>query len=140
MDLQLHLLNYKFKNKPLLIGGKAKEYYKIRKAGIDTDLIVTIKDYEGLKNSYPNNLVDLWGDLGIKVKGFEIWKTICLYGYDFLEEKSLEMKDYKIITLEKLLFLTALGIKKSKYQTDLKLIVKKIFSLQYKDFDSSKYK
>ncbi len=139
MEINLKVLDYQFKTKPLLVGGKAKEYYEVRKSGNDTDLIVTPEDYEGLAKKYPQNLADLWGDLGVKVHGFEIWKTICLYGYDFLSAGAIEKEDYKIISLEKLLFLTALGIKKRKYQDDLKLIVDKIFEIQYKDFDSSKY-
>ncbi|MDP3710721.1 MAG: hypothetical protein Q8R29_03330 [bacterium] len=40
--------------------------------------------------------------------------------------------NYKIISLEKLLVLTALGIKKEKFRKDLELIVHKISDIQYK--------
>ena len=139
MDLKLKALGYKFKTKPLLVGGKAKEFYGIRKSGPDTDLIVTSGDYNNLSKLYPNNLADLWGDLGVKVKGFEIWKTILLFDYEFLSKGAIEKKDHKIIFLEKLLFLTSLAIKKPKYLKDTQLIVKKILEIQYKDFDSSRY-
>lgn len=137
--LRLDSLGYKFKTKPLLVGGKAKEYYKIRKSGPDTDLIVTPEDYNNLAKLYPDSLEDLWGDLGVKVKGFEIWKTILLFDYNFLSDGAVEKKNYRIISLEKLLFLTALAMKKPKYLKDTKLIVDKILEIQYKNFDSTKY-
>lgn len=47
---------------------------------------------------------------------------------------------YLIISLDKFLFMTALAAdKKPKYKIDLDLIVKKIFELQYKNFNDSKY-
>jgi len=48
MTIDLGNLNYKFKKKPLLVGGKAMEYYGLRKAGEDIDFIVTKKDYNKL--------------------------------------------------------------------------------------------
>ena len=35
MNIELGKLDYKFKYKPLIIGGKAMEYYGLRKAGVD---------------------------------------------------------------------------------------------------------
>ncbi len=140
MKIDLAPLHYQFKSKPLLVGGKAKEYYGIRESGNDTDLIVTKDDYEALAKLYPKNLKDLWGDFGVCVFDFEIWKTICLFDYAYLSEKALEQDDYLIISLEKLLFLTALAMNKEKYHKDLELTVKKILEIRYKDFDDSKYK
>ena len=140
MKIDLTKLHYPFKSKPLLVGGETKEYYGIRKSGHDTDLIVTNDDYEELAKLYPENLKDLWGDFGVCVFDFEIWKTICLFDYAYLSEKALEKDDYLIISLEKLLFLTALAMNKEKYHKDLELIVKKILEIKYKDFDDSKYR
>jgi hypothetical protein len=130
MNLYLKELDYQFKTKPLLIGGKAKEYYGLRKAGKDTDLVVTTADYLGLCKVYPDKQVNLGGDLGVKVLTFEIWKTISLFNYDFLAEKSLEMEDFRIVSLEKSLFLAAIAMDKEKYFNDLKLIVKKIIEIK----------
>ncbi|MCA9380701.1 hypothetical protein KC678_00360 [Candidatus Dojkabacteria bacterium] len=132
IKIDLSNLDYKFIQKPLLVGGKAKEYYEIRKSGIDTDLIVSSEDYESLAEKYPANLKDLFGDKGVIINDFEIWKTICLYDYDFLSEDATEVDDYKIISIEKLTFLTALAIKKEKYLEDLKLLVDKVFEIKYK--------
>ena len=132
IKIDLSNLDYKFIQKPLLVGGKAKEYYEIRKSGIDTDLIVSSEDYESLAEKYPANLKDLFGDKGVIINDFEIWKTICLYDYDFLSEDATEVDDYKIISIEKLTFLTALAIKKEKYLEDLKLLVDKVLEIKYK--------
>lgn len=83
--------------------------------------------------------MDLYGDLGVKVKGFEIWRTIVSYGYGELSVGAIEKDGYKIISLEQLLFLTALGIKKPKYHKDIPRIVEKIILVRYKDVDLSKY-
>ena len=69
-------LNYKFKYKPLLIGGKAMEYYGLRKAGADIDLVIEISDHQALVNKYPSNIKDLYGDIGVCEFGFEIWNQI----------------------------------------------------------------
>ena len=139
MKIDFSPLGYKFKSKPVLVGGKAKEYYGVRKSGKDTDLIVTEEDYLNLSRKYLEFKKDLWGDLGVKVKGFEIWRTILLFDYSFYSKDSLEKNEYRIVSLEKLLFMTALAMKKPKYKRDLELIVDKVIQLQYKDFDSSKY-
>ncbi len=139
MNIALDRLAYTFRNKPLVVGGRAKEYYGIRTSGPDIDLIVTPVDYDALALLYPHACVDLYGDLGVKVKGFEIWRTIVSLGYDELSVGAIEIDGYRVISLEKLLFLTALGIKKPKYRKDLELIVEKILALRYKDFDHSRY-
>lgn len=140
IEIDLTPLGYEFRQKPLLVGGKAKEYYGVRQAGKDIDLIVVPEDYEGLAKLYPDSLKDLYGDLGVCTNGFEIWKTICLFNYDFLSEDAVEKDTIRVVSLEKLLFLTALGMKNEKYHSDLELIVQKIFDLKYKGFDDRKYR
>ena len=135
LEIDLSMINYSFHQKPLLIGGNAMEYYGLRKAGDDVDFVVTIEDYEGLKEVYPEpeHQEDIWGDLGVKVDELEFWKCICLFEYEFLSEKAIEKENYKIISLEKLLFLKALAMSKKKYRKDLKLIVQKLLDDQYDD-------
>ncbi len=131
MDLALEKLGLTFSQKPFLIGGKSKEYYGIRKSGKDIDLVVSREDHAKLSLLYPENIKDLYGDRGVCIHGFEIWNTIVRFDYDFLSEGAKEMSDYKIISLEKLLILTAMAIRKPKYLKDLRLIVAKIYSLKY---------
>ena len=135
LEIDLSKINYTFRHKPLLIGGNAMEYYELRKAGDDVDFVVTLEDYEGLKEVYPEpeHREDIWGDLGVKINELEFWKCICLFEYEFLSEKAIEKENYKIISLEKLLFLKAIAMSKKKYRKDLKLIVQKFLDDQYDD-------
>ncbi len=131
MDIDLKKLNFTFSAKPLLIGGKAMEFYGLRQAGADVDFVIPVNDYLRLSAQYPANLKDLWGDLGVCVFGFEIWASICLFDYDNLSQGATEQPDFRVISLEKLLFLKALAMKVEKYHQDLELIVKKILDEKY---------
>ena len=132
--INLSQLNFSFSKKPLLIGGKAMEYYGLRKSGLDIDLVVCKKDFERLVKKHPQQLKDLCGDLGVVVSSFEIWKTITYFDYDYLKENAIEKDSYLIISLEKLLTQKAMGMEKEKYLNDLRLIVKKIQADQLKKF------
>ena len=131
MTIDLSKLKYTFLSKPLLIGGKAMEYYDLRQAGADIDFVITAGDYERLSQQYPDHLKDLWGDLGICVYEFEVWKSICLFDYAYLSTGAIDMGAYLIISLEKLLFLKALAMKEEKYRKDLEMIVQKILDEKY---------
>lgn len=131
MYIDLPSLNFPFQTKPLLIGGLAMEYYGLRKSGADIDFVLTPADYKSLAKKYPDHLKDLYGDLGVCVGPFELWHTIMLFGYGFLAERALEEEAYRVISLERLLFLKALGISVPKYEQDVRLIVQKIANIQY---------
>lgn len=142
-------LNFKFKKKPLLIGGLAMEYYGLRKSGKDIDIVIDKTDHnrfkkqlekqglivrkKGHKQSHKDipEIVDLYGDRGLLIYEYEIWDQIVKCDYKFLSENSIEKKHFKIISLEKLLYLKALAMSKQKYLKDLKLIVKKIIADKY---------
>ena len=126
MDIELSKLNFTFHTKPLLIGGKAMEHYGLRESGCDIDFVITAEDYERLAQQYPDHLRDLWGDMGVCVYEFEIWKSICLFDYAFLSTDAVDAGDYLVISLEKLLFLKALAMEVEKYHKDLEMIAKKI--------------
>lgn len=122
IEINIKKLNFNFSSKPLLIGGKAKEYYKIRKAGEDIDFVISEEDYEMLSYKYPDNIKEIWGDFGVCKDEFEIWKSICLFGYDFLREDAIEKDDFLIISFEKLMFLMVLAMRQPKYLRDLELM------------------
>jgi len=126
MHIDLSKLDFSFDTKPLLIGGMAMEYYGLRQAGRDIDFVITTEDYERLAQHYPEHLRDLWGDLGVCVYEFEIWKSICLFDYVHLSEGAVDAGAYLVISLEKLLFLKALAMEVEKYHKDLEMIAKKI--------------
>jgi hypothetical protein len=131
MAIDLSRLDYTFETPPLLIGGVAMEYYGLRPAGANVDFVITPADYEGLSRRYPDHLRDLWGDLGVCVYEFEIWRTICLHGYDELATGAIEAGSYRIISLERLLLLKAFGYKVEKYRRDLELIVDCLLKKKY---------
>jgi hypothetical protein len=131
MNLDLSDLQYEFLHKPLLIGGKAMEYYNLRKAGNDIDLVVHLKDHSELKKMYPHNIKDIYGDIGVCEYGYEIWNQICTFKYDFLKESAIEENSYLVLSLEKMMFLKALAMKYPKYHKDLELIVERVLSKAY---------
>lgn len=122
LDIDLTMLRFNFESKPLLIGGKAMEYYGIREAGNDIDFVITEDDYELLAMKYPDSLKEIWGDFGVCRNGFELWKSICLFNYDFLSEDAVEEEEFLVISFEKLMFLKVLSISNKKSQEDLVLM------------------
>jgi hypothetical protein len=138
MQIPLAKLNYSFLKKPLLVGGKAMEYYGLRPAGADIDLIAGKEDVFNLIRLYPARVKDLWGDLGVCPFEFEIWKTICLFTYDDLGEQAIDEGDFLVISLEKLLLMKALAMHKEKYLKDTQLIVQDLLNKKYKSFDQVK--
>lgn len=134
MNIELAQLGFTFTTPPLLIGGKAMEFYGLRPAGADVDFVITAEDYARLAQQYPEHLRDLWGDLGVCVFEFEIWKSICLFDYAFLANGALEQGEYRVISLEKLLFLKAMGMKVDKYHHDLELIVERVLKDRYEQY------
>jgi hypothetical protein len=134
MDIDLSQLNFTFSTKPLLIGGMAMQYYGLRPAGADIDFVITAQDYEHLAAQYPGHLKDLWGDLGVCIYSFEIWKSICLFGYDYLAQNAIELAEYRVIARDKLLFLKTMGMKVEKYHHDMELLVEQILHDQYIDY------
>jgi hypothetical protein len=137
MEIDLAKLSFSFSRKPLLIGGKAMEYYGLRPAGADIDFVITAADYARLAAQHPDHLKEIWGDCGVCVFEFEIWQSICLFGYDALIPGAVDAGEYLIISLEKLLFLKALGMREPKYLRDLQLVVNKVLQQQYQPADPS---
>ncbi|NLM98166.1 MAG: hypothetical protein GX175_11265 [Halanaerobiaceae bacterium] len=131
MDIDLAKLNFSFTSKPLLIGGKAMDYYGLRKSGADIDLVVSRQDHKGLIEKYPDNVKDIYGDIGVCEFGFEIWNQICTFDYDYLKAGANEEEDILIISLEKLLFLKAIAMNIPKNLKDLELIVDLILKKAY---------
>ncbi len=115
MIIDFTKLDFIFSSKPLLIGGKAMEYYGLRKAGDDIDFIITENDYKRLLKKYQDQQKDLWGDLGISVFNFEMWNTVLAFSYSDLSINAIEKEDFLIISLEKLLLMKVLGMKDPKY-------------------------
>jgi hypothetical protein len=132
MKINLAKLNFDFQNKPLLIGGKAMEYYGIRKAGKDIDFVIAASDHKRLVVQHPDHIKDLFGDIGIIEYEFEIWNTICTFDYDNIRAEAVEEDDYLVVSIEKLLMLKAIAMKADeKYRRDVELIADYILDKAY---------
>ncbi len=132
MKIDLAKLNFHFQNKPLLIGGKAMEYYDIRKAGKDIDFVIATDDHKRLVAQYPEHIKDLYGDIGVIEYEFEIWNTICTFDYERLKAGAIEEDDYLVVSIEKLLMLKAIAMKADeKYRRDVELIADYILDKAY---------
>lgn len=131
MELDIQILQHEFIHKPLLVGGKAMEYYNLRKAGNDIDLVIHKDDHKILMSKYPKNVKELYGDIGICEFGYEIWNQICMFDYDYLKLDAVEEADYLVVSLEKLLFLKALAMDIPKYHKDLELVVDLVLKRAY---------
>jgi len=138
--LEMHLKenNLQFEKKPILIGGMAKEYYNLRKSGADIDLVICDADYQTLALKYPDKRRDLWGDLGIMIEPFEIWRSIARFDYDFFSKDAIDEGIVFVVSLDRLLFMKIIAMDygaSEKTKNDLQLIKK----YYYKHFVNQDY-
>ena len=114
--------NMHFTKKPILIGGMAMEYYGIRKAGADIDLVICNEDYQPLARENPEKRKDIWGDLGVVLGQFEIWRSIALLDYDFYMKDAIDEGAVYVVSLDRLLLMRVIAMDNEKYMKDLKMI------------------
>ena len=129
----IDLPRFDFISKPLVIGGAALEFWDLRKAGADVDLVVTQADHTRLRRTYPDNVLDIYGDIGICIGKFEIWNTICRFDYEYLAYGAVDGGDSLVTSLEKLLFMKSLVKDDPKSQRDVRLIVDEVLKRAYQD-------
>ncbi|MFT8352032.1 hypothetical protein [Clostridium saccharoperbutylacetonicum] len=127
--------NLTFIEKPILIGGMSMEYYGIRKAGTDIDLIVTDEDYQALVHKYPDKRKDLYGDLGMVIGEFEIWRSIAHLDYNFFKKDAIEEENILIVSIDRLLWTRVCAMEVEKYRNDLELLKE----YYYKHYTNPKY-
>lgn len=94
---------YKFKDKPILYGGLALQYYDVRK-GNNYDFIVSERDHRALRNKYDNvsNIGRVWVDLS---GGVNVFAKLYDYDYSYLIKKAKKLKKFYVIGLEDLLII-----------------------------------
>ena len=101
--------NLTFTKKPIIIGGKAMEFYGMRK-GADIDLVVCNEDYEKISAKHPDNRKDIWGDLGVAIEDIELWRSIHFFDYEFFLKDAIGHSSMLIISLDRLLFTRSLMV------------------------------
>jgi hypothetical protein len=124
-----------FRKKPIVIGGMAMEYYGMRKSGADIDLVISNEDYLALAEKYPDKRKDIYGDLGLVISEFEIWRSIALLDYDFLLKDAIEEENVLIVSLDRLLLMRVCAMGVEKYRIDLETMKE----YYYKHFRNQKF-
>ena len=138
----IKLTNYKFINKPLVVGGLALEHYNIRETTHDYDYMVSPSDWIELKKIHPDkinlfggkNEKDVDATINLKENPIDLISTLFQFNYNSLVKNSIDFPEYKIISIANLLLTKTLGAvynKDPKSINDQKLIVDKIVELQY---------
>ena len=122
LEKQLKEKKLHFMKKPILIGGMAMEYYGLRKSGADIDLVICDDDYQALARKYPDNRKDIWGDLGVVLEPFEIWRCIMLLDYNFYMKDAIDENIAYVVSMDRLLLMRVFAMENQKYMDDLKLI------------------
>lgn len=126
---QLIKLEFAFTSKPIVFGGMAMEHYGLRKRGHDIDLFISFEDYDALAALYPECRKDSWGDFGLVVGEFELWRSIWKLDYSFFAQDAVEYDAYFVLSIEKLLLTKVLALRspaKQKQEADIELIVQYI--------------
>jgi hypothetical protein len=108
-----------FIHKPILIGGMAMEYYEMRKSGADIDLIISNEDYVNLAEIYPDSRKDIFGDFGVVIGKFEIWRSIALLDYNFFLKDAIDEESILVVSLDRLLLMRVCAMEVNKYMQDL---------------------
>ena len=122
VNKSLNEIPLSFIKKPIIIGGMAMEYYGMRKAGRDMDLIISQEDYHVLSEKYPDNKKDIYGDLGFIINKFEIWRSIALIDYDFFLKDAIDEGTVLIVSIDRLLWMRVCAMEVEKYKKDLGLM------------------
>jgi hypothetical protein len=135
--IDLPRLGYEFLDKPIIVGGLAMEYYGLRKHGDDVDFIVTERDYQRLKVRFPDNRKDVWGDFGILVNGFELFRSIYKFDHAHYSVGAQELTNYKVVSLDMLFRMKvfALGVAE-KHHEDVQLLKEYYQQFQNKGYRS----
>jgi hypothetical protein len=133
--INIQRLGYEFLDKPVIVGGMAMEYYGLRKHGDDIDFIVTERDYQRLKAKFPHNRKDVWGDFGILVNGFELFRSIYKFDHAHYSLGAIELINYKVINIDMLFRMKvfAMGVAE-KHDLDVRLLKE-----YYQQFQNQEY-
>jgi len=133
--INIQRLGYEFLDKPVIVGGLAMEYYGLRRHGDDIDFIVTDRDYQRLKVKFPDHRKDVWGDFGLLVNGFEMFRSIFKFDHAHYSLGAIELTNYRIVDIDMLFRMKvfALGVAE-KHDRDVELLKD-----YYKQFQVRKY-
>jgi hypothetical protein len=125
LETMIHLdeLHYPFIHKPLIFGGLAMEYYGLRPHGGDVDLLISAEDYHQLNRQYPGNRKDIWGDFGLVLGNFELFRSIYRFDYPFYCRNAVELAHFKVVHIDTLFRMQVFAMEaRPKNKQDVELI------------------
>jgi hypothetical protein len=103
---------YKFKNPPILVGGKAMEYYNLRKTGHDLDYVISKYDYNKLSEIQEPNIYMPQQTPGITYRGGKIdvdyFLNLYQYDYNYLKKNAIKNGNILVISKEDLILVKAM--------------------------------
>ena len=137
MDINLKEIPHDFFDPPIVVGGKAMEFYGIRKSGYDIDLIVSLRDFKALLSKMPEQAGKIDMDSYIRYSCFEIWSSIRQFDYDFYVKEAVFRDIYYVMSIERLVWMKGLYVSEPKSVRDLDLISKYVMKIKYKDYRKS---
>lgn len=121
--IDFSVIGISFEDKPIIVGGLAMEYYGLRKHGSDVDFIVSNRDYLKLEKKYRNCRKDMWADWGIQAKGYEMFRSIYRFDYDYYGEGAIEFDKYKVLSIDMLFRMKVYAMDASeKHKNDVELL------------------
>ena len=133
LESEMQSIELSFAKKPILIDGMAMEYYGIRKSGSDIDFVVSDEDYQAFASMMPDKRKDIYGDLGIVIGAFEIWRSIALLDYNFYLKDAVEERNVFVISLDRLLLTRVNAMEAETHIPSYQKNHGIVFDGQYKD-------
>ena len=134
--IDLNKLEISFFDKPIIVGGMAMEYYGMRKHGEDIDFIVSNRDYLQLETKYRNFRKDMWGDFGIRVNEYELFRSMWKFDYKYFNNGVIEFDEYKIISIDMLFRMKIFAMDAGeKHKKDIELLKNYFMQFQNKEWN-----
>ena len=134
--IDLNKLEISFFDKPIVVGGMAMEYYGMRKHGEDIDFIVSNRDYLQLEAKYRNFRKDMWGDFGIRVNEYELFRSMWKFDYQYFNIGAIEFDEYKIISIDMLFRMKVFAMDSGeKHKNDIELLKNYFMQFQNKEWN-----
>ena len=88
-----------------------------------------------MKVQFPENRKDVWGDFGIMVNGFELFRSIYKFDHAHYSLDAIELTNYKMVSIDMLFRMKvfALGVA-PKHDADVQLLKEYYQRFQNQDY------
>lgn len=132
-------MNYQFKYPPILVGGKAMEYYGLRKCGKDIDYVVHKSDYRRMLKIEKPNKTMIPQTPGITYTGgkkdTDYYLNLYQFDYNRLKQNAVKKGNMLIVSREDLILVKTMALNNKKYviknKKDIQLLAKSLVRSKY---------